>query len=131
MAHAFSASLNVAAIGAAQASHDLHRTVKLSELQQRLQARTALFDSFVQTEQKGSLLPIRTVEIGDELTAIGAARALLDRGFYTSAIFFPTVGKNRAGLRLCPTAGHSEDEVRAVGSALRDVLAEIGQSRDL
>lgn len=131
VAHAFSASLNVAAIGAAQASHDLHRTVKLSELQQRLQARTALFDSFVQTEQKGSLLPIRTVEIGDELTAIGAARALLDRGFYTSAIFFPTVAKNRAGLRICPTAGHSEDEVRAVGSALRDVLAEIGQSRDL
>jgi 7-keto-8-aminopelargonate synthetase-like enzyme len=81
-----------------------------------------LFDSLVPTDQQGSPLPIRTVEIGDEMTAIEAARALLDRGFYTSVIFFPTVARGRAGLRLCPTAGHSEDDIRAVGSAIQDVL---------
>lgn len=126
VAHAFSASLNVAAIGAALASQELHRTEELQELQQTLRERTALFDSLVPTGQRGAPMPIRTLEIGDELTAIGAARALLDRGFYTSAIFFPTVAKGRAGLRLCPTAGHSVDEIRALGSALHDVLSEIG-----
>lgn len=129
VAHAFSASLNVAAIGAALASQQLHRTDELAELQMTLRSRTALFDSLVPTEQQGSPLPIRTVEIGDEMTAIGAARALLDRGFYTSAIFFPTVARGRAGLRLCPTAGHSESDIHAVGSAIQDVLTEISDSR--
>ncbi|WP_085035448.1 aminotransferase class I/II-fold pyridoxal phosphate-dependent enzyme [Ensifer aridi] len=129
VAHAFSASLNVAAIGAAFASQELHRTKELADLQQALRMRTALFDSLGPTDQTGSPLPIRTVEIGDELTAIGAAKALLDRGFYTSAIFFPTVARGRAGLRLCPTAGHSEDDIRGVGGAVKEVLAEIEDSR--
>ncbi|XEN33451.1 7-keto-8-aminopelargonate synthetase-like enzyme (plasmid) [Ensifer sp. WSM1721] len=129
VAHAFSASLNVAAIGAAFASQELHRTKELADLQHALRMRTALFDSLVPTDQTGSPLPIRTVKIGDELTAIGAARALLDRGFYTSAIFFPTVARGRAGLRLCPTAGHSEDDIRGVGGAVKEVLAEIEDSR--
>ena len=126
VAHAFSASLNVAAIGAALASQKLHRTNELGKLQQTLRERLALFDDLVRTEQRGSPLPIRTVEIGNELKAIAAARALLDRGFYTSAIFFPTVAKGRAGLRLCPTAGHSDDEIRALGGVLHDVLGKIG-----
>ncbi|MBP1884733.1 7-keto-8-aminopelargonate synthetase-like enzyme [Ensifer mexicanus] len=129
VAHAFSASLNVAAIGAAFASQELHRTKELTDRQQTLRERTALFDSLVPSEQKGSSLPIRTVEIGDELTAIGAARSLLDRGFYTSAIFFPTVARGKAGLRLCPTAGHSENDIRALGRAVQEVLAEISDSQ--
>lgn len=129
VAHAFSASLNVAAIGAAMASQVLHRTDELAKLQQRLRSRTALFDSLVATGQQGSPLPIRTVEIGDELTAIAAARALLDRSFYTSAIFFPTVARGRAGLRLCPTAGHSEEDIQAVGGAIDNVLVELEEAR--
>jgi len=125
VAHAFSASLNVAAIGSALASQELHRTDELRSLQQRLRSRIALFDSLVPSGQQGSLLPIRTVEIGDELAAISAARALLNRGFYASAIFFPTVARGRAGLRLCPTAGHSEEEIRAVGHAIDDILSDL------
>lgn len=125
VAHAFSASMNVAAIGSALASQALHRTDELGRLQRRLRSRISLFDSLVATGQQGSLLPIRTVEIGDELAAISAARALLDRGFYSSAIFFPTVARGRAGLRLCPTAGHSEEDIRAVGHAIHGVLSDL------
>ena len=124
VAHAFSASVNVAAIGAALASQALHRTRELAELQRTLQERVTLFDSLVETDQKGSELPIRTVELGNELIAIGAARYLLDQGFYTSAIFFPTVAKGRAGLRICVTAGHSPDDIKAVCAALRAVKKE-------
>ncbi|SDA87625.1 aminotransferase class I/II-fold pyridoxal phosphate-dependent enzyme [Sinorhizobium sp. NFACC03] len=129
VAHAFSASLNVASIGAAFASQELHRTSELNRLQQTLRARVELFDSLIPSNQKGSSLPIRTVEIGDEMTAIGVARTLLDRGFYTSAIFFPTVARGRAGIRICPTAGHAEDDIRSLGLAVQEVLGEIVNGR--
>ncbi|NLS07185.1 aminotransferase class I/II-fold pyridoxal phosphate-dependent enzyme [Rhizobium sp. P32RR-XVIII] len=122
LAHAFSASINVAAIGAAAASERLHRTEELGLRQRRLAANIALFDELVPTAQAGSLLPIRTVVIGDELAAIGAARLVLDAGSYVSAIFFPTVASGRAGLRICQTADHTVDEIRALAAAVNGAL---------
>ena len=120
--HAFSASPNLAAIGAALASEALHRTPELKLLQNRLRERTKLFDRLFPTPFTHADLPIRTIEIGDELATIGAAKAILDQGFYTSAIFFPTVAKGRAGLRICPTAGHSEAEIKALCQSLVQIL---------
>ncbi|APO79508.1 pyridoxal phosphate-dependent aminotransferase domain-containing protein (plasmid) [Rhizobium etli 8C-3] len=122
IAHAFSASINVAAIGAAMASQTLHRTGELKLRQERLASNIALFDELVPTAQSGSPLPIRTVVIGDELAAIGAARSVLDTGSYVSAIFFPTVASGRAGLRVCPTADHSVDEIKALAAAISNAL---------
>ncbi|MEO9340367.1 aminotransferase class I/II-fold pyridoxal phosphate-dependent enzyme [Mesorhizobium sp. SB112] len=121
IAHAFSASPNLAAIGAALASARLHQTAELAELQTRLQDRLALFDSLIATGLEGPL-PIRMITIGDELMTIGAAKAILDGGYYVSAVFFPTVAKGRAGLRVCPTAGHTVDEIRGLCTILREVL---------
>lgn len=123
VAHAFSASPNLAAIGAALASGRLHQTAELAELQTRLQNRLALFDSLIATGLEGPL-PIRMMAIGDELMTIGAARAILDSGYYVSAVFFPTVAKGRAGLRVCPTAGHTVDEIKGLCTMLRDVLPD-------
>ncbi|KAA0693713.1 aminotransferase class I/II-fold pyridoxal phosphate-dependent enzyme [Neorhizobium sp. P12A] len=122
LAHAFSASINVAAIGAALASQALHRTDELGARQARLAQNVALFDELVPTAQAGSPLPIRTVVIGDELAAIGAARLVLDAGSYVSAIFFPTVASGRAGLRICPTADHTFDQIRALAAAINGAL---------
>nr|WP_311044634.1 hypothetical protein [Rhizobium lentis] len=90
--------------------------------QQTLAEYISLFDELVPTAQAGSRLPIRTVVVGDELAAIGAARVVLDAGYYTSAIFFPTVAKGRAGLRICPTASHTATEVRDVAAAINHAL---------
>lgn len=76
VAHAFSASLNTAAIGAALASARLHRTNELRRRQEVLQRRIALFDSLISTKQAGTPLPIRIVHMGDELMAVAAARVL-------------------------------------------------------
>ncbi|MFS8049609.1 aminotransferase class I/II-fold pyridoxal phosphate-dependent enzyme [Rhizobium sp. BR 314] len=124
IAYAFSASLNLAAIGAAMASQALHRTKELKLRQDALADRIAAFDKIVASKQAHSKLPIRTVEFGDETSSIAAARRLLDKGFYTSAIFFPTVAKGMAGLRVCPTAGHSVEEVEGLGEAISQALAE-------
>ncbi len=130
LAHAFSASLNTAAIGAALASARLHRSEELPRRQRILQDRISLFDGLVPTEQQGSPLPIRTVYLGDELKAVAAARVLLQEGFFASAIFFPTVARGKAGLRICPTAGHSEDEIRSLCAAIDTIATEIRNARD-
>ncbi|KXF79437.1 7-keto-8-aminopelargonate synthetase [Paramesorhizobium deserti] len=125
IAHAFSASLDTASIGAALASAELHRTPELSQLQETLQQRIALFDSLIHTAQHGSSLPIRTVHFDDELLAIAAARSLLRQGLYASAIFFPTVARGQAGLRICLTSAHSQEEVRGLCSAIDRIRQEI------
>lgn len=126
IAYAFSASLNLAAIGAAMASQALHRTDELKLRQDALANQLAVFDRMVASEQTGSKLPIRTIEIGDERQSIRAAAHILDKGFYTSAIFFPTVAKGKAGLRVCPTARHSIREIEALARAIDEALAERG-----
>ncbi len=122
IAYAFSASLNVAAIGAAMASQALHRTQELGHRQRALSERLKEFDKLVASPQQGSSLPIRTIEFGSDQAAILAARYLLDHGLYTSAIFFPTVAKGKAGLRVCPTAGHTSAEVERLGRLINDGL---------
>jgi 7-keto-8-aminopelargonate synthetase-like enzyme len=123
IAYAFSASLNLAAIGAAMASQALHRTDELKLRQDALVQRIAAFDDRVTSQQQaGSMLPIRTIEFGNERSAIGAARRILGIGFYTSAIFFPTVAKGKAGLRVCLTAGHSMQEIEGLGHAINEAL---------
>ncbi len=125
VAHAFSASLNTAAIGAGLASARLHRSDELSRLQRTLQQKIALFDDLMPTVQLGAPLPIRTVHFGDELIAIGAARSLFQQGFYTSAIFFPTVSKGQAGLRICMTAAHTDEEIKSLCAAVGKIKDDI------
>lgn len=129
VAHAFSASPNTAAIGAAIASAELHRTDELATLQQRLRDRVELFDSRMPTAASGSLLPIRTVVLGDEFAAISAGMTLMEQGFYVSSIFFPTVARGRAGLRICLTAGHTEHEIEKLCASI-DALAQTDDATD-
>ncbi|WP_265519622.1 aminotransferase class I/II-fold pyridoxal phosphate-dependent enzyme [Nitratireductor luteus] len=104
--HAFSASPNVAALGAAIASIGIHSSGELAARQSQLVERITFFDARVRTAQHGALLPIRLVRIGDEFEAIDFAERLLDAGFYTSVTFFPTVARGQAGVRICLTASH-------------------------
>ena len=125
IAYAFSASLNTAAIGAALASAAIHRTAELAQRQQSLRNNLALLDTLLPTDQATSILPIRTVRIGDELLAVAAARQLLEQGFYTSAIFFPTVARGEAGIRICLTSDHSQQQIRDLVAAIAGIIDEI------
>lgn len=125
VAHAFSASLNTAAIGAAEASAAIHRSGELQERQQALRRNLALLDQLMPTSDSTRDLPIRTIRFGDELTSVAIARQLLKLGFYTSAIFFPTVARGDAGLRICLTASHTEAQIRDLCTAIEVIRAEI------
>ena len=119
--YAFSAAPNLAAVGAALASAEIHASPELGKLQKALGERTRAFDERVCTPQRGCPLPIRTVPIGKEEDAILAAKALMERGVYTSAIFFPTVARGAAGLRICPTATHTPEDVRTVCALIQEI----------
>lgn len=127
VAYAFSASLNTAAIGAAHASAEIHRTEELVARQLALRHNLALLDGLLPSPDSHSHLPIRTVRFGDELLAVAAARQLLQLGFYTSAVFFPTVARGEAGLRICLTASHSETEIRGLCAAIDSIREEVRQ----
>lgn len=128
VAHAFSASLNTAAIGAAQASAAIHRSSELAERQRALRQNLSLLDQLLPTQDSTKDLPIRTIRFGDELTSVAAARQLLALGFYTSAIFFPTVARGDAGLRICLTASHTEAQIRDLCAAIEDIKSEISDA---
>ena len=65
-----------------------------------LQRNIELFDRLVPTEQAGSGFPLKVINIGDEERAVAASAAMLESGYYTSAVFFPIVKRGAAGLRI-------------------------------
>jgi 7-keto-8-aminopelargonate synthetase-like enzyme len=107
----WSQRINTAGLGAALASVELHRTTELTDLQDRLQANINLFDSLVETAEHGDGLPIRFVQVGSEDATVALAQDLLRAGFYASPIFFPIIGRGRAGLRLMLRANMSTEEI--------------------
>lgn len=129
IAHAFSASLTTAAVGAALASAAIHTSPELGRRQKLLQKNLAHLDRRLNSGEPPSNLPIRTIRFGDEMLSVAAARELLRRGYYTSAIFFPTVARGRAGLRVCLTASHTNQDIDGLCDAIDEVKAEIASNR--
>jgi 7-keto-8-aminopelargonate synthetase-like enzyme len=113
----YSQKMNAAAVGAAIASAEIHRTEELIHLQGRLRSNIALFDSLVTTEQAESTFPIRVVPMSDA-TVVEAARQVFAAGFYTSPVFFPIVARGTAGLRVMLRAGQTEEQIRRLSAAL-------------
>lgn len=113
----YSQKMNAAAVGAALASAEIHRTEELTRLQERLRSNITLFDSLVLTEQADSTYPIRVVPMGDD-TVVDAAKQVFAAGFYTSPVFFPIVARGTAGLRVMLRAGQSAEQIERLCAAL-------------
>lgn len=119
---AWSQGLSVPLIGAGIASIAFHRSPELRQLQQALQQRIAIFDEMVETEQRANGFPLKVVHVGDEARSVEASAQLLERGFYTSAVFFPIVRRGHAGLRVMIRADNRPEDLRAFGLALQETL---------
>lgn len=126
--YGFSCAPNTAAVGAALASADIHATSELHGLQKLLRNNLNLFDTLIPTETSGSQLPIRIVRIGDESKAIAKGEFLLRSGHYTSVVFFPTVPRGQAALRMSVTAAHSPVDILELSLALKsDEFSRAGE----
>jgi 8-amino-7-oxononanoate synthase len=62
------------------------------------------------------------VIIGADETAVSVAQRVQEAGFDVRAIRPPTVPEGSARLRVSINAGHTEEQIRALGAAIRAAL---------
>lgn len=120
----YSQYLNPAAIGAAMASLEIHRSAELATLQRRLADNIALFDQLVPTEHTGTPSPIRIVPMASPHMAVKVSEAVFQQGYYTSAVFFPIVARNKSGLRVMLRADMAEKDVRSFCSIIAQQIQQ-------
>lgn len=118
----WSQNMEIPVVGASLASVAIHRSPELEELQRKLQNNEELFDRIYPTRFAGNGLPVRIIEIGESLKAIDVAAALFERGYYNTAVFFPIVPRNEAGIRVMLRAPLTEKQISGFVDAAKDVL---------
>jgi 7-keto-8-aminopelargonate synthetase-like enzyme len=121
---AWSQGLNVPSIGAGMASVRLHNSPELGRLQHALQRNIALFDELVLTEQRADGFPLKVIHVGEADAAVQASAEMLERGFYTSAVFFPIVRRGHAALRIMIRADNTPEDIRAFAAAVHEVVGD-------
>lgn len=121
----YSQYVNPATVGAAMASLDIHKTSELAVLQEKLNSNIRLFDSLFVTEHAGSGLPIRVIPLDSPDMAIGVSEGVFKRGYYTSAVFFPIVARNKSGLRVMMRADMSQGDVLGFCSAVKAEIERV------
>ncbi len=119
---AWSQKLNTAGAGACLAAIDIHESPELGRLQRKLRQNLALFDEQVETAQKGDLFPIRLLVTGAEERATECSGKIFERGFYTSAVFFPIVEKGKAGLRVMLRADNRPQDILTFCDVARETV---------
>lgn len=118
-----------ATLGAITASAAIHMSPELPALQQRLRDVMERFDQAVVSTNPGDEMPIRLIELPDAETAFAVAESVLERGFYTSAVFFPIVARDSAGLRVMCRVDLSDEDLTRLNSALTESIALVEEQR--
>ena len=121
----WSQSMRTAAIGTTLGSIKVHKSDELATLQSQLKLNIALFDGHIRTPQRDNGLNIKVIEVGDQEKAVHLAKALYERGFYCSPVFFPIVRKDKAGVRLMLRGDLPSEIVQAFVDQLKEVLAQM------
>jgi len=122
---AWSNAPSVPSLAATLASIAIHRSPELAELQRKLAGNVALFDELVETGERGNGLNIRLVPIGDEAATVECSGRILERGYYTSAVFFPIVERGKAGLRVMIRADNRRQDIAELAGIVREALEDV------
>lgn len=78
----------------------------------------------ISAQSDSAILPII---VGEEKRAMTAMEALKERGYYVSAIRYPTVARGSARLRVALMSSHTRDELAGLAQALAYVLGHHAQ----
>ena len=73
----------------------------------------------IHVQSDSAILPII---VGEEKRAMAAMEALKERGYYVSAIRYPTVARGSARLRVALMSSHTREELAGLAQALACVL---------
>ncbi len=88
------------------------------KLRDRLWKNISAFSALRNEEAQSAILPF---VIGENEPALRAARELLQAGFLAPAVRFPSVPRGSARLRITLSAAHTEDQIRALHTQLKDL----------
>ena len=118
----FSTSLSPATIAA-----DIQGIRVITEQPQRVQKLqenicyccAALNSRGIKAESETAIIPII---IGDEGRAMKVMKLLKERGYYISAIRYPTVARGSARLRLALMSSHTREDLDGLADALKECM---------
>jgi 7-keto-8-aminopelargonate synthetase-like enzyme len=118
----FSGPLQPALLGAAIASARVHLSPEISERQQKLRDRIALFGDLCQARgvplASTDATPIRFVPVGSDEATYRMVSHLMDEGYFTNTALFPAVSRGQGGVRIALTVHHTLDDIRGLVDAL-------------
>ncbi|MGB8451660.1 MAG: aminotransferase class I/II-fold pyridoxal phosphate-dependent enzyme [Anaerocolumna sp.] len=121
----FSTSLSPVTMGASYMS--IKYIMEHNERVERLQHNIKYFchcltDEGIDVKSDTSIIPII---IGDEKKALEVSEELKNRGYYVSAIRYPTVAKGCARLRVALMATHTDEELLAFSKSIGQVYRKM------
>jgi 7-keto-8-aminopelargonate synthetase-like enzyme len=123
----FSGPIQVASLGAAIASADIHLSAEHALLQRRLNREITWFRSIMLDRGLPVAAldqsPIWFVRVGATDDAVRVVRDLLDAGFYVNAAAYPAVPLRQAGIRFTQTLHHTREQLTALADAISRRLA--------
>lgn len=119
--NAWSQYLNSASIGGGIASLELHYSQELNDAQSHWKRNLNILDETLPVINAHQFSPIRVVQLRAPKDAVKSAKLLMEAGYYTSAVFFPVVPKNSAGIRIMPRADITEEQMRNFCNVLKEV----------
>lgn len=128
----FSGPIQPPMLGALLASMDIHLSEELAYHQAKLRKRIQYFNEL--SAQKGlnvtngMISPIRFIQIGPKEDTIWLVRKLLDKGFFTCASGFPSVAKNKAGIRITLNNHLKETDINALLDTMLGFIEERGET---
>ncbi len=94
---------------------------RVQKLQENIRYCCAALNSRgISAESETAIIPII---IGDEGRAMRVMNLLKGRGYYISAIRYPTVAKGSARLRLALMSSHTHEELDGLADALKECMA--------
>ena len=118
----FSGPIQVASLGAAIASADIHLSPEHEVLQNRLLSQIDLMRSMLLEREIPVVglerTPIWFVKVGAAEATAEVVRGLMDDGFYTNPATFPALPLGSAGVRFTQTLHHSDEDLRRLVDAI-------------
>ncbi|WP_248797892.1 aminotransferase class I/II-fold pyridoxal phosphate-dependent enzyme [Pseudomonas sp. MWU13-2105] len=119
----FGHSIMLPMLAANVAAAKIHLSDEVDVLQQRLWANVHLFDAVTGNHllNAGIQSPVRGAFFETEEAGLQAARILRANGILLFPVFYPIIAKGKAMLRFAISANHSENDIRQVGEALREI----------
>jgi 7-keto-8-aminopelargonate synthetase-like enzyme len=97
--------------GGARAALALHKDGTVDQLQKELRRKVDLFDNEMGIKLDEDWSAVRVIKIGEEDKLFEVGKALMEKGYYTSTVTFPTVSRADSGLRVMIRTNMYDEEI--------------------